>query len=494
MTLLALLMAAIAIWPSIYLSAFPEFRTLFLTSNFDLLQPYLINHGNDALEDGNKITRNEKSNEVLLDSSVPVVAYVVTITHCQKPNPTPSSWLKNSVLQNSGAVFQRAIQLASFPTNPNARYGSKFYAITYDRDYSQLCAEEYEKMGFTVLRRPLPVEDPLGHLKRSYPNMEKKFPGKYPPRPIIEDDGCCGPRELLKLRMYELVDHPVVVHLDLDSLVLQPLDELFDVIVHPADTPQGAAARQHLVEANLIAPTYNRPLPDQIDAFYTKDWCSAKPKFSQWVGIQGGFMVARPSLDVYEDYKRIISEGNYTLGLGAGSGWGSAGYGRQIVGSMTFQGITPYYYEVVNRTGVELHRCKFNHMSDNPRLTINARYPRPSPIDPDVAGFSDGACRDGRDNCEDVQCQTWDISDARSIHFTNCLKPWDCPDPSRWNNTLVERNCRRLHREWFKIRQAIQEQSETNAAMAERRIKDSFEPDMFLGFCNKSGSAGYIPF
>ena len=64
-------------------------------------------------------------------------------------------------------------------------------------------------------------------------------------------------------------------------VVLQPLDEPFDVITLPPNTSQGAAARKHLSDANLIAPTYNRQLPDQIDAFYTKDWTSSKPKFSR---------------------------------------------------------------------------------------------------------------------------------------------------------------------------------------------------------------------
>jgi len=74
-------------------------------------------------------------------------------------------------------------------------------------------------------------------------------------------DGCCGACELLKFRMFELTQHALVVHVDLDSLLLQPLDELFDAMVLPPDSAEGVAAREHLINEKLIAPTFSRPLP-----------------------------------------------------------------------------------------------------------------------------------------------------------------------------------------------------------------------------------------
>jgi hypothetical protein len=35
-----------------------------------------------------------------------------------------------------------------------------------------------------------------------------------------------------------------------------------------------------------------------------------------------------------------------------------------------------------------------------------------------------GKCRNGRDVCED--CQKAPISQIRSVHYTNCRKPWNC--------------------------------------------------------------------
>ena len=64
--------------------------------------------------------------------------------------------------------------------------------------------------------------------------LEKKLPveveeiqGKLL-REKISSNGCCGGWELLKLYAWTLTEYHRVVHLDVDSLVLQNFDELFD--------------------------------------------------------------------------------------------------------------------------------------------------------------------------------------------------------------------------------------------------------------------------
>ena len=42
-----------------------------------------------------------------------------------------------------------------------------------------------------------------------------------------------GEKEYLKLYSYLLLDYPVVVHLDLDTLVLKPMDDVFDIMTDP---------------------------------------------------------------------------------------------------------------------------------------------------------------------------------------------------------------------------------------------------------------------
>ena len=53
-------------------------------------------------------------------------------------------------------------------------------------------------------------------------------PGEFL-REHIAGSGCCGARELLKLYAWTLTDYHRVVHLDMDSLVLQNMDELFSL-------------------------------------------------------------------------------------------------------------------------------------------------------------------------------------------------------------------------------------------------------------------------
>jgi hypothetical protein len=82
-------------------------------------------------------------------------------------------------------------------------------------------------------------------------------------------------------------------------------------------------------------------------------------------------------------------------------------------GSMTIQGLLAYYYtEIQHDTSVELNRCRFNQIAENPRRSSFAPvgiYPRGTAIDPNSTKYYDRECRDGRDECEDVQCQTYPL-------------------------------------------------------------------------------------
>ena len=43
--------------------------------------------------------------------------------------------------------------------------------------------------------------------------------------------GCCGEKEYLKLYAYALSEFPIVVHLNLHSLVLRPMEDLFHAML-----------------------------------------------------------------------------------------------------------------------------------------------------------------------------------------------------------------------------------------------------------------------
>jgi len=296
-----------------------------------------------------------------------------------------------------------------------------------------------EKLGYTLLERetPVAVEDIKGDFLR------KK----------IADNGCCGEKELIKLEAYTLTDHPIVVHLDLDTLVLKPMDALFDLML---------GTRLDASGMDIMWP--EEPLPKQIDAYFTRDYNMVYPGV-EYKPVQGGLLVLRPSMESYKEFVDIVREGDFRQG----KGWG--GKVGPFYGSMTFQGIIPYFYDVLHpgRT-VELNRCIYNQMCDNPRTK------------PTVNDVVNGDCRDGRDDCED--CRSRPVTDVVTTHYTLCQKPWLCLPHNQ--DIIQHRLCRKLHHEWFRIRSDLEVSLQRSAFGT-----GTYEKDHFFGFCSSSGSKGY---
>lgn len=146
-----------------------------------------------------------------------------------------------------------------------------------------------------------PFPPPLHHrvLERDIPLDINDIQGDYL-RERIAKNGCCGATELLKLYAWRLTDYHRVVHLDMDSLLLQPLDELFDL--------------------------------SGKDFLYTCDY-GMMTRGSKACPVQGGFLILKPN---EEDFKRLVN----TVKLGdfrAGSAWGGEHIGWYW-GGMTIQG------------------------------------------------------------------------------------------------------------------------------------------------------------
>ena len=207
-------------------------------------------------------------------------------------------------------------------------------------------------------------------------------PGERPDkiRMMMNNDGCCGYTELLKLHVYGMIEHELAVHLDFDSLLLKPMDDLFNAMLGQEGTITGNDSRQKLPLAKLPR-TKPVDLGKPIHAAFTRDYNSViNPKVSAPVGYQGGFLVVRPNLTVLERYRTILKRGEFLLG--PRDGW--EGKFGGFYGDITFQGILPYYYEAVAPEGehneVELDRCVYNQMADNPRKSTY-KFPRATPLD-----------------------------------------------------------------------------------------------------------------
>jgi len=111
-----------------------------------------------------------------------------------------------------------------------------------------------------------------------------------------------------------------VVHLDMDSLPLQNMDELF------------AGAR------SLV---------------YTADYNMG---YKPHPPVQGGFAVVAPDAAVHAALWALVRKGAYRKG----EGWNKSGIGR-FWGGATFQGLLPYYFYAVAppEASAEVDRCVY---------------------------------------------------------------------------------------------------------------------------------------
>jgi hypothetical protein len=367
------------------------------------------------------------SQQTTSDSSTATVAYAVSVTGCG-----------SDPITEGGAVLRHSIHRASSRGTLGGRYDYALFAIYHPE--AEACSLPLADLGFTLLRRdtPVSVDEIQGHYLRNK----------------IQSNGCCGEKELIKLEAYTLTNYPVVVHLDLDVVVLKPLDNLFDAMLALSKPDKS------------IFEWPDEPVPDKINAFFTLDYNMVKPHI-QNKPVQGGFLVLRPDVAVYEEFREIVREGDFR----EKGGWG--GKVGPFYGSMTFQGIIPYYYNVLHPgQAVELNRCLYNQMADNPRTekTVN-----------DIVH---GKCRTGADDCED--CRNRPIDEVVTTHFTLCQKPWWCVPHTQ--DMIQHRLCRKLTHEWYKIRSEL-EQSWGRSG----RGSGSFDSDQFYGYCASNGKKGYLP-
>jgi hypothetical protein len=266
---------------------------------------------------------------------------------------------------------------------------------------------------------------------------------------------CCGEKELIKIEAYTLIEHPIVVHMDLDTLVLKPMDAIFD---HMMGSGNELTDKMWKEEAT----------PEIMNAYFTRDYNMVPPD-TKYKPVQGGFLVLRPSMSVYQEFVEIIRVGDFRQGRG----WG--GKVGPFYGSMTFQGIIPYYYDYLHPgTALELNRCVYNQMCDNPRDQRT------------VDNIVHGNCRTGQpnENCED--CRERPLEDVFTSHFTLCQKPWGCLPQD--HDRIQERLCRKLHQQWYRIRSDL-EKSWGRSGMG----PGTFQVDQFFGYCKNAGKDEYVP-
>lgn len=301
----------------------------------------------------------------------------------------------------------------------------KGYNSTYEADLIAFIApgvirakDILMKHGWIILDRNLPVE---------LEEIENKAYAK-----VVKDSGCCGVSEFLKLWSYSLVDYHRVVHLDMDSVIYRNMDELYSL---------------------------------DKELLYTGDWNMRGS--SPVPPAQGGFLVVRPSMDRFEELRRVIRTGDWR----SNGGWGGSGIGN-FWGGQTIQGILPYfYYSIHPGEAMELNRCIYNCMVDNPY--------RPH-ADDNVKVCLDKT----KKTCQDCRLQESEL--VSSAHFTICQKPWTCEDHVNRRN---QRLCKALHEKWFSLRAEFEQEIGIDISYREKQSRHTGS----RGMCKRFGHGGYLP-
>lgn len=383
----------------------------------------------------------------------PSVAYVVTITGCggsEKDLKRGYGVQQAMALVVQGAgVLSHSVHLA----HVTSKYDYTMYAIVHPS--AAQCSMGLSALGYTTLIRNTPFDRE---------NINNEYF-----RSVVDGASCCGAKEYIKLYAYTLVEHEVAVVMDLDSLILKPFDIMFDAMLSSSSLSSEISSTVpiHRGIHHNSARTTNSTSTNDVDgigAFFTRDYNMIGEGNEEFAGVQGGFLMVRPSERVFQEYIDIVLEGNYIENRGWGGKYGWAFGGAQI------QGICAYFYGMIHpKQGVELDRCKVNAMVDSPH-------------------FKSGKCRDGRSTCED--CRLTPLEDVMSVHFTLCGKPWECRTSWDIENQHL---CSSLHREWFRVRRSFEESRIDNVSLWQLpNLGDgAFQPETYFGYC--TGPGGYIP-
>jgi len=221
------------------------------------------------------------------------IAYAISLTSCS-----------SSALLDGAAVLKHSIHKNSIRNvTSTSLYDYKMYAIVHPN--AAKCSQPLQThLGYQVLVRDTPF---------NVSDISSQFL-----RETVVKRGCCGEKEFIKLWVYTLELHSIAVHLDLDTIVLHPMDELFDSMLSIS------------VDSNAVLPIMKREMltgavqvvPSTIHAYFTRDYVMTPPG-TKHLPVQGGFLIVRPNRTAFEEYIEVVLHHEFVHGRG----WGRSGYG-----------------------------------------------------------------------------------------------------------------------------------------------------------------------
>lgn len=247
----------------------------------------------------------------------------------------------------------------------------------------------------------------------------------------IEDD--VGIRDSTKLHIWRMTYHPVVVLMNHNSILQQPLDAEIDTLM----------ADDNLKGMYIL----NAPDPETGGA-----------------GVDTGLLIIKPDLDEYSRIVNAYINTTYVEKAGwnrqnttyfEGGGWNGQGY-NNFSGRLGISGFLAYYFDT-NPGYMKLDRCIYAHDADD-------------------------ICNSERNVVD---------SKASKLVTESCGNPRECPyDHPSWTQTKKEQ-CSSLHKNYYNYRYQF-EQKYFNKATKQERI-GMFKLDSFLGYCAGAGKKYALP-
>jgi hypothetical protein len=265
-----------------------------------LITNFLVLHNTSPKTNrGEDLARAKQFHEKIKpnEGNATTVAYVVTITGCDVHEGQADRFMT----VDAGAVLAYSIHQNSVHGPNGGRYNYDLYAFHHPNASS--CAKPLEKLGYIVQERDTPIA--VAEIRN------EQF------REHIQKWGCCGERELIKFEAFTLTEYPIVVLLDLDTLVLKPLDRLFDFLLDTRQLPDPDDL-MYVDKPAAVGRNTNVTIPPHLDMLFTIDYATVDAD-ADIKPFQGGFNMFRPNVTVLTDIMEIVREGDYRFDS---TGWG----------------------------------------------------------------------------------------------------------------------------------------------------------------------------
>jgi hypothetical protein len=403
-----------------------------------------------------------------------VIAYVVTFPHkCESGEYNSTAWM-DSIL-----VLRHSIHLTSVRGNAHSHYDYRLVAIVETKAEASCSPVLHQSGAFhTVMIKDPPIYGQeivgeKGSLARK--TLHRK-----------------GTTEFLPLYIYEMTDYPTVVHVEWDTILTKPLDDVLDAFLYHPQSNIGRTARervaleQHERRRNIL-------WPDNVQAALTLDWPQVMP--GRKPGVRPGLLIVKPNVNVYELIIDVIRQGDYVDGHSRDNGWGGLGHGG-YAGALGLSGLLAFVYEaLLYDTWVELNQCRYNHVG------MDVLYRAPPSFQKSHAKV--GQCRNDGDYCED--CMSTSPSQLHSVRFGEaCPRPWHCigeGSRSRHDKTGVPEeqvnlpHCLELQGIWHGVRRDLEAKlyDLTNAdTIREAGQAGDYLSHVYSGHCHSYGANGYL--